>query len=108
LLNRAEVEGELEGVRICDGPPSFNHLLFADDSLVLIKATQESATSLHNMLQLYEDCSGQTVNFDKSSVMFSENTRDGDKENVLHVLNIRAEARTEKYLVLPVYVGRSR
>jgi hypothetical protein len=40
--------------------------------------------------------------------MFSENTRDGDKENVLQVLNIRAEARTEKYLGLPVYVGRSR
>jgi hypothetical protein len=40
--------------------------------------------------------------------MFSSNTRDRDKEHVLSELNIRAEARTEKYLGLPVYVGRSR
>lgn len=75
LLNKAEGEGVLEGIRICQGAPSFNHLLFADDSLVLIKANRESAKSLQHVLQLYEACSGQTVNFDKSSVMFSENTR---------------------------------
>jgi hypothetical protein len=81
LLNKAEVRGELEGIRICNGAPRFNHLLFADDSLVLIKATRESAKSLQDLLQLYEVCSGQTINFDKSSVMsvqIQEN-REGDK-----------------------------
>jgi hypothetical protein len=108
LLNKADEEGVLEGIRICNGSPSFNHLLFADDSLVLIKATHESAKSLQHVLQLYEVCSGQTVNFDKSSVMFSANTKNAQREHVLRELNIRAEARTEKYLGLPVYVGRSR
>ena len=46
LLNKAELSGELEGIRICAGAPSLNHLLFADDSLVLIKASGESAKSL--------------------------------------------------------------
>lgn len=46
LLNKAEAAGALKGIRICNGAPSFNHLLFADDSLVLMKASQESATSL--------------------------------------------------------------
>jgi hypothetical protein len=108
LLNKAEVEGELEGIRICHSAPSFNHLLFADDSLVLIKANSESARSLQNILQLYEVCSGQTVNYDKSSVMFSENTRARHRNQVLAALNISAQARTEKYLGLPVHVGRSR
>jgi hypothetical protein len=88
--------------------PSFNHLLFADDSLVLIKATSESARTLQNVLQLYEMCSGQTINFDKSSVMFSENTSNARRNQVLGELHIRAEARTEKYLGLPIYVGRSK
>jgi hypothetical protein len=108
LLNKAEEDGQLEGIRICNAAPSFNHLLFADDSLVLIKATSESARTLQNILQLYEMCSGQTINYDKSSVMFSENTSIARKNQVLRELNIRAEARTEKYLGLPVYVGRSR
>jgi hypothetical protein len=65
LMNHAEEDGSLEGIRICNAAPSFNHLLFADDSLVLIKATSESARTLQNVLQLYEMCSGKTINFDK-------------------------------------------
>jgi hypothetical protein len=125
MLNKADVSGELEGIKICQNAPSFNHLLFADDSLVLIKANRESAKSLQIMLQLYEVYSGQTVNYDKSSILFSSNTNGTckaqvleelhiraeartEKAQVLEELHIRAEARTEKYLGLPVYVGRSR
>jgi hypothetical protein len=108
ILNKAEERGELEGIKICAEAPSFNHLLFADDSPVLIKANRASAKSLQNALHLYEVCSGQTINFDKSSIMFSENTREEMRTQVLRELNIRAEARTEKYLGLPVYVGRAR
>jgi hypothetical protein len=108
LLNKAEMDGELEGIKICNDAPSFNHLLFADDSLVLIKATRESARSLQHVLKLYEVCSGQTINFDKSSIMFSENTKARHKAHVRSALNIRTEAVTEKYLGLPVHVGRSR
>jgi hypothetical protein len=108
LLNKVEVEGELEGIRICHSAPSFNYLLFADDSLVLIKANSESARSLQNIVQLYEVCSGQTVNYDKSSVMFSENIRSHHRNQVLAALNISAQARMEKYLGLLVHVGRSR
>uniref|UniRef100_A0A8R7QRC4 Reverse transcriptase domain-containing protein n=1 Tax=Triticum urartu TaxID=4572 RepID=A0A8R7QRC4_TRIUA len=32
LLNKAEADGSLKGIRICNNAPSFNHLLFADDS----------------------------------------------------------------------------
>jgi hypothetical protein len=108
MLNRAEISGELKGIQICQNAPSFNHLLFVDDSLVLIKANQASARSLQNLLQLYEVCSGQTINFDKSSVLFSSNMSGVCKQQVLTELHIRAEARTEKYLGLLVYVGRSR
>jgi hypothetical protein len=40
--------------------------------------------------------------------MFSPNTSDVCRQQVFAELNIRVEARTEKYLGLPVYVDRSR
>ena len=39
LFKRAEVNGELEGIRVCPGAPHVSHLFFADDTLVLLKAT---------------------------------------------------------------------
>jgi hypothetical protein len=73
-----------------------------------MKASSVSARTLQNILQLYEVCSGQAINFDKSPVMFSKNTSNGTIKEVLEELNISEEANTKKYLGLPVYVGRSR
>jgi hypothetical protein len=49
-------------------------LLFTDDSLILCRATEEEATHLKDLLQTYEECSGQVINVDKSTVLFSPNT----------------------------------
>ena len=87
MLNKAEVDGDLRGICICNAAPSFNHLLFADDALVLIKASRQSARHLQNILQLYEVCSGQVVNYDKSSVMFSRNTSTECRRGVLNDLH---------------------
>ena len=75
LLNSAESRGELEGVKICPNVPSFNHLLFADDLLILMKVMPECSQHLKNVLQLYEVCLGQTINMEKTSIMFSKNTK---------------------------------
>ena len=74
LLNAAEMEGKIRGVSICESAPTITHLLFADDSLLLLKVDDENATCLQQVLQLYEDCSGQVINKEKSSVLFSRNT----------------------------------
>lgn len=58
LLNHVESNGSLEGVRICNQAPCFNHLLFVDDSLILLKVTHDSPHHLQNILNLYEECSG--------------------------------------------------
>jgi hypothetical protein len=43
---------------VCPTAPSMNHLLFADDSLLLFKIDDQSTNRLQDILSLYEDCSG--------------------------------------------------
>jgi len=108
LLIEAERTGNLEGVTICANAPSITHLLFADDSLLLLKVNDENANCLQHVLQRYEECSGQMINKDKSSILFSKNCGHGRKAAFMSLLNLSHEARSDKYLGLPVYMGRSK
>jgi len=38
LLQQAERDGRIVGVKVCQSTPSVSHLLFVDDSLILIRA----------------------------------------------------------------------
>ncbi|WVZ75250.1 hypothetical protein U9M48_023324 [Paspalum notatum var. saurae] len=108
LLRRAEEEGKIKGIKICPGAPSVSHLLFADDSLILCRANGGDAQQLQSLLQVYEECSGQMINKDKSAVMFSPNTPTGEREEVMSALQIAKETTNERYLGLPVYVGKEK
>jgi hypothetical protein len=74
-LKEAEGHGVLSGLKICPRAPSLSHLFFANDSVVLMKAWREEAVVLKEILQLYENCSGQCINVEKSSLLFSANAR---------------------------------
>lgn len=69
LLHHAEVSNMIQGIQLCHGAPSLTHLLFAEDSLILMGADEENAQHLQQVLDLYEQ-SGQNINREKSSVMF--------------------------------------
>uniref|UniRef100_A0A803PTP8 Reverse transcriptase domain-containing protein n=1 Tax=Cannabis sativa TaxID=3483 RepID=A0A803PTP8_CANSA len=62
------------GIKICRGAPSFSHLLFADDSMLFVPVSSQSSEAINNILLLYFQASGQSVNRDKSSILFSPNT----------------------------------
>lgn len=40
LIEKAERRGDLHGVRVCTGAPTFTHLLFADDCFLFCRATE--------------------------------------------------------------------
>ena len=46
MLQYEEEVGGLDGIRVCRNAPSVSHLLFADDSLILMRADVLNATSL--------------------------------------------------------------
>jgi hypothetical protein len=88
LVQQAEREGSLRGVKVCPGAPSVSHLLFADDSLILCRAKEGDAQKLQDILNLYEECSGQMINKDKSAIMFTPNTGEDDRVRVMQILHI--------------------
>ena len=82
--------------------------MFADDSLILIRATEGDSRQLQTILQLYEQCSGQMINKVKSAVLFSMNTKPQQKLVVSNILQVTKETMSERYLGLPVHVGHSK
>jgi hypothetical protein len=64
----AKERGELEGIRVCRDTPMVSHLLFADDSLILMQANKANADALKLLLDRYCASSGQQVGDAKSSI----------------------------------------
>ncbi|KAA3460843.1 reverse transcriptase [Gossypium australe] len=88
--------------------PAISHLLFTDDCILFGEASSKGARILKDILQDYEKCSSQCVNFSKSTVFFSPNTIEEDKAIVSRVLGVRITSNPEKYLGLPNMIGRKK
>jgi hypothetical protein len=108
LLHHAEASNMIQGILISNGAPSVSHLLFADDSLILMSSNPSNAQHLQYVLELYEACSGQKINKDKSSVLFSKNVKMQERDQVKQILQLSSDAKTDRYLGLPIHIGRSK
>lgn len=107
MENKA-ANGEINGCRISQTAPAITHLLFADDSFLFFKATNEEATTIKSVLNLYENQSGQAVNFSKSGIFFSSNVRRDKQNKISEILGVYNELGSSCYLGLPSLVGRSK
>lgn len=63
----------LQGLSVSHRGPAISHLLFADDSFYA-KESLEKAEIIRQILHDYSAVCGQTVNLNKSSLIFSANT----------------------------------
>lgn len=106
LMRLAEGDNVLKGVKATRHGPAITHLLFVDDCILFAEATEGGAHSLKQILKDYEVSSGQCINFDKSMVFFSTNTKDREREVVSQILGVRRANDLERYLGLPSMVGR--
>ncbi|KAA3456919.1 reverse transcriptase [Gossypium australe] len=101
LLRSAKKSGLIKGAKASRKGPEISHLLFADDCMMFGEATEEGAKVLKDILKVYENCSGQCVNFGKSTVFYSSNTNMEAKDTVSSLLGVRCSSSPEKYLGLP-------
>jgi hypothetical protein len=108
LLKYAEDEGSLVGVKVFRAAPAVAHLLFTDDSLILMSADLENADSLHQVLQAHNAALGKLVREAKSGIFFSQCTSVEMREAICLKLNILTKAITGTYMGLPTQVGVDR
>jgi hypothetical protein len=108
LLKQSRQSSHLQGLKVAPTAPAVNHLLFADDSLLFIKASVEGAHAVNDLLDKYCQASGQRINLDKSSVFFSKGCSEACRQVVKDALNVPNETLNENYLGMPSDVGRSK
>jgi hypothetical protein len=107
-LKEAPRRNDLRGVKFAAGGPHVTHLLFADDIIVFLEATQSCMRALRGVLRDYEVSSGQKVNLGKSLVYFGPGCKEILKNTLKTEIGISSEALSERYLGLPTVVGRSK
>ncbi|XP_019155928.1 PREDICTED: uncharacterized protein LOC109152735 [Ipomoea nil] len=108
LLQDAQAKGRMHGCRVARGAPSISHLFFADDSLLFFKANMQETMEVKRCLAVYEEFSGQSVNFHKSNISFSRNTALGVRNDIASELGVEQAEDFGKYLGLPSVIGRNR
>ncbi|OMO57673.1 reverse transcriptase [Corchorus capsularis] len=74
MISNAASVGGLSGVSIARHAPSVSHLFFADDSILFLRARLLECDIVLKILGDFEAASGQKINIDKSSILFSKNT----------------------------------
>ncbi|GMI97498.1 hypothetical protein HRI_003419100 [Hibiscus trionum] len=108
LLRHSSSIDNIIGIRITRGAPLISHLFFADDTFIFCEASTRGAIKITDILQIYARCLEQVINMEKSSIFFSSNVLEDTASDVRRILGVRHNIKPEKYLGLPLIVGRNR
>lgn len=108
LINNAEAKNKPHGLKVNLRSLSISHLLFADDSLIFLRANKEEGTALKNILQLYEAASGQKVNFQKSALSVSPGTSQDVIDDLKAIFEREIVSCHSQYLGLPSTISRNK
>lgn len=108
IIRRYEETGLIHGCKIARGAPSISHLLFTDDCYFFFRASQTEANIMKHILQRYERLSDQVINYNKSDIVFSPNTRHESRVSVCNCLGVKQILKPGKYLGMPMCVGRNK
>lgn len=105
-IKDAVTDGTWSPIKFGRGRPSISHLFFADNIVLVSEATLENAQKIMNLLECFAASSGQTVNKQKSCVMFSANTPNSMAAAISATLGIAETSHLGHYLGIPVISGR--
>ena len=105
-MQREATQGTITPLKVCRRAPGISHLIFADDTLLFFRATEGEAQRIKGVLDVYANATRQLINPQKCSILFGEHCSQGDKDNVVLVLEVQNISFEEKYLGLPTRNGR--
>lgn len=105
ILQDLQVCRKISGVQVARTVPIISHLFFADDSPLLAKADSREAVVILSAIRLYEQASGQMIDYEKYGIYFSPNTLPQVSTNISNILGIPRVSSHAKYLGLHSIIG---
>lgn len=96
-LEWVEETKTIHGIKIRRRSPSISHLLFADNCYIFTRAEENDATTITNILQLYQKASGQVANNVKTKLIFCRNSPPQVKASLANVLGVQISATPSNY-----------
>jgi hypothetical protein len=106
LLRQGMMQQAITPIKICPRAPGVSHLLFADDTLLFFKASNDEAHQVRRLLDAYGKATVQLINHAKCSVMSSPGCPASRQEEIRTTLQIQKPEFENKYLGLPTPKGR--
>ncbi|GAA0169726.1 hypothetical protein LIER_24143 [Lithospermum erythrorhizon] len=108
LLKEACSAGELQGIKVGPSVDPMTHLMFVGDTLLLGCATLSETAKFKSILDTYKSWSGQLVNAQKSTLLFSPNVSGTTRATILEILGMTEVNSHGKYLGLSTTIGSSK
>lgn len=97
-LSKKAAEGRLQRVKASRHGPGLNYLFFAHDLLLFSEAREEQLLCIKEGLELFCNCSGQRVNFLKSSMVISSIIQSMEAKRLSTLMGIPVRNKIGKYL----------
>ena len=98
----------VEGLKVNRNCLILTHLFFSDDSLFFLKANTGNCRRMAECIQRYCIASGQKVNLEKSSIVFSSNTPLEVRNEIKELMGIKATTNPGSYLGVSFLWGKKR
>ena len=108
LIQNKQSQGKLTGFKFSQNSPAISHLLFADDVFIFCKATLSEAHEVLDTLKQFSLITGQTINYSKSGVQYSQNIPNRHRRMIRNILKIKEMRDKEKYLGTPLFLGHTK
>ena len=107
MLIREERQGKLYGIKIARNTTAVSHLMYADDTLLLCRASTQEAEVLKQCLNRYCAWSGQLLNCQKSAILFSRNVDFSTQFEIRELLQMAEMDRSARYLGNPLILSKN-
>lgn len=107
-IQQSSDQGWLRGIQMNKPGPTISHIVFANDTLVFLKAEEENCRHLSKVIEDYCLASGQKVNNSKSSVFFGSNVPVSLSHQLADIFDMERVGDPGLYLGVPAIWGRSK
>lgn len=106
LICEKVADGRWIGLKAGRNGPAISHLMFADDLLLFGQATVNQMRCVLQVIETFCILSGQQVNLNKTSILFSKNVTNVVKQELVSMSGFKEVNTLGKYLGVPL-LGRS-